>query len=93
AAPSGANGSQIVFAKSGKTVKCSHDDVILDVAEANGIAIESQCRAGSCGTCKTMKVEGNVQLDEQQALTDGDIADGWVLACVGHPHGKVVLDL
>jgi ferredoxin len=84
--------SEIVFRKSGKTVKCTIDDAILDVAESNGIAYESSCRAGTCGTCKTKKIEGTVHLDEQQVLSEADISEGFILACVGRAEGRVVLD-
>ena len=69
------------------------DDLILEVAEANGIAMPSSCRSGTCGTCKTFKVEGEVVLDDQSALSADDLQAGFVLGCVGHGRGRVVLDL
>ncbi len=92
AATPAAAGGEIVFAKSGKTVKCGPDDAILDVAEANGIAMENSCRSGTCGSCKTKKVEGTVHLDDQRALSDEDIAAGYVLVCVGRAEGRVVIE-
>ena len=83
----------IEFAKSGKTLTCSVDDFILDLAEANGLTLSSSCRSGTCGTCKIKKIEGDVEMDGQQALTPTDLSDGYVLACVGRACSKkVVLD-
>lgn len=84
--------SEIVFAKSGKTVACSADEVILEVAEAHGIAMEHSCRSGTCGTCKTIRKSGDVEMDDQSVLGPDDLAAGYVLACVGRARGRVVLD-
>ena len=84
---------ELVFSLSAKTVVCNSDDFILDIADEHGIAIPSSCRAGSCGTCKTRKIEGRVEMDGQAALSEGDVNDGFVLACVGRAQGaRVVLD-
>lgn len=73
---------ELVFSVSAKTVVTTTDDFILDVAEEHGISIPNSCRAGNCGTCKTKKVEGTVEMDGQQALSEADIEEGFVLACV-----------
>lgn len=83
---------EVVFARSGKTIACTADDILLEVAEANGIEIANSCRSGTCGTCKTRRLEGAVELEDQRALSEADLADGYVLACVGRARGRVVLD-
>lgn len=82
---------EIVFAKSGKTVGVSAGDYLLDVAEEHGVEIESGCRSGNCGTCKLIKTSGEVVMEAQTALSEADIADGYVLACVGRAYGKRVV--
>lgn len=84
--------AEIVFEKSGMTVNCANGDLILEVAEENGLALGSSCRAGVCGVCKVRKTEGVVSMDGQTALNDWDIEDGYVLPCVGAVHGRVVID-
>lgn len=42
----------------GKTFEGGPDKTILDVAEANGFRVESHCRNGFCGCCRTSKVSG-----------------------------------
>jgi glycine betaine catabolism B len=84
--------AEIVFKKSGVTVNCADGDVILTVAEKNGLALESSCRSGVCGVCKVRKTEGVVSMGDQKALNDWDIEDGYVLPCVGTVHGRVVID-
>lgn len=91
-APEPAASAEIVFARSGRTIACTADDVILEVAEANGIQLASSCRSGTCGTCRVRRLEGTVDLEDQRALSGSDLADGLVLACVGRARGRVVLD-
>ncbi|WP_321161502.1 2Fe-2S iron-sulfur cluster binding domain-containing protein [Lyngbya sp. CCAP 1446/10] len=80
-----------MFARSGKTVACSEDEFILDVAERAGIELDSNCRSGSCGTCKQQLLEGNVTYDGKlDALSD--IEPGFILACSGRAIGKVSID-
>lgn len=82
---------EVVFVSSGKTIQVGPEDFLLDAAEANGIALNNSCRAGSCGTCKVKKTEGEVEMDGQQALSESDLEDGYVLACVGRACGKRVV--
>jgi ferredoxin len=83
----------VEFKKSGKTVRCSKGDLLLEVAEFNGIAIANSCRSGSCGTCKCHLVEGSVNMDSEDGLSLAELAGGNVLTCVGHVNAKrVVLD-
>jgi ferredoxin-NADP reductase len=49
----GAAGITVNFAKSGKELNWQPAGSLLDFAEANGIAVNSGCRAGGCGSCQT----------------------------------------
>jgi ferredoxin-nitrite reductase len=79
------------FVQSQKEVSCSQTDLILDVAEQAGVAIESSCRSGSCGTCKTKLISGEVSYDgEPDGLEDGET--GYILTCIARPVGQVQID-
>jgi ferredoxin-nitrite reductase len=83
----------IVFAQSGKTVASTEDDLILEVAEQAGLNPDSSCRAGSCGTCKQKLLEGTINYGgDPQALSAEEKAAGYILACIAHPTGRVVVD-
>jgi ferredoxin-NADP reductase len=87
------NGSVVKFSKSGKEVSCNGSLSILDLAEEEGVEIDSSCRSGACGTCKVKKLEGEVQYDgEPQALDDEEQEQGYILSCIAMPVGKVVID-
>nr|WP_293124923.1 ferredoxin--nitrite reductase [Microcoleus sp. bin38.metabat.b11b12b14.051] len=83
--------STVIFARSGKTVACSEDEFILDVADRAGIELDSSCRSGTCGTCKQQLLEGDVAYDGKlDALSD--IEPGFILACSARAIGKVSID-
>jgi ferredoxin-NADP reductase len=78
--------AEVRFARSGVTCAWSADDdfTLLDLAEQAGLEIASDCRAGSCLTCKTPVLSGE---------TTGDFGDGSALLCVGRPKtAALVLD-
>jgi ring-1,2-phenylacetyl-CoA epoxidase subunit PaaE len=43
------------------------------------------CRNGVCGTCRAKLLEGQVVMDQNYALEDDEIEDGYVLTCQSHP--------
>jgi ferredoxin len=64
---------------------------LLDLAEAQGIRIESECRAGLCGSCATRVTSGSVGYDIEPVAS---ITPGEMLLCCGHPlEEKLVLDI
>jgi len=81
---------EIVFARSGKVGKwSSEEETILDVAEAAGVAMDSGCRAGQCGTCATAIRQGSVSyLDEPGTKP----LPGTCLTCMAIPKEGLVLD-
>jgi len=62
--------------------------------EKSGLAADSLCRGGTCGTCKQLITGGVVTYDGAiSGLTDADRASGYILACSAHPKGTVTLNL
>jgi ferredoxin len=62
----------------------SEDLSLLELAERAGVAIQSDCRAGSCLTCRTAVRSGSTTMD---------LGDGSALLCVGRPKTeRLVLD-
>jgi ferredoxin-NADP reductase/MOSC domain-containing protein YiiM len=81
---SGLQAAEIRFRKSGLscTWRAEQDLSLLELAEKTGISIESDCRAGSCLTCKTKVVEGS---------TTTETGDGCALLCIGRPKTAVLI--
>lgn len=89
---SGTSASDIVvtFAKSGKQISW-HTDAgnLLELAEANGITVNSGCRAGGCGSCQTIIQSGEVTYHNPP---DYDPEPGSCLLCVCAPKSSVSLE-
>lgn len=80
----------VTFAKSGKQAQWSpKSGSLLEFAEFQGIAIDSGCRAGGCGTCQTTIRSGEVAY---QQSPDFDPDPGTCLMCVCKPKTNVTLE-
>lgn len=95
AAPSAAAGSRaphrVTCARSATTLDVAPHQTLLEAAEAGGVGIESLCRAGVCGTCRTRVLSGDV--DCASGLIDAvDRDEGYVLACVSHARGDCTIE-
>jgi ferredoxin len=79
------------FSRSGRTLAWDGQDAnLLGFAERHGLAVDSGCRTGSCGTCQTRLLAGAVTCADKP---DFDNLKGHCLLCVGKPHSALVLDV
>ncbi|HEX4267931.1 MAG TPA: 2Fe-2S iron-sulfur cluster-binding protein [Steroidobacteraceae bacterium] len=56
-------------------------ETILDAAARAGLDLPFSCRAGVCSTCRTKVVRGEVAMDQNYALEEWELQQGYVLAC------------
>ncbi|HEX5462068.1 MAG TPA: 2Fe-2S iron-sulfur cluster-binding protein [Steroidobacteraceae bacterium] len=54
---------------------------VLDGAARAGLELPFSCRAGVCSTCRTKVVRGEVAMEQNYALEDWELEQGYVLAC------------
>ncbi len=82
--------STVTFSKSGKSCQWTDEGMaLLEMAEANGVVIDSGCRVGNCNTCLTAIKEGRVTyLREPDTMPE----EGTCLTCIAVPSGDLVLD-
>lgn len=79
----------VQFTKSARTLSWTGEDTnLLDFADRHGIAVESGCRSGSCGSCETTVTSGEVRYAQTPSF---EVAEGHCLLCVGKPTGGLVL--
>ncbi len=58
---------------------------ILETALDEGIDLPYSCQSGLCTACRGKLVSGKMKMDEEEGLSEAEIAQGYVLTCVGHP--------
>jgi uncharacterized protein len=63
----------VSFVKSKKDVQWKPENgTLLELAEANGVDAEFNCRGGTCGTCRTRIVQGKVSYASEPAFRVGE---------------------
>lgn len=92
AAPAPSAQVEVQFKKSGKSGPLAPDQSVLEAAEAIGVAIDFQCRVGTCGTCVVPLLQGAVTMAEESGLSPEDKARGIILACQAKSAAALVVD-
>ncbi len=79
---------------SGWRFAAPEDRSLLIGAAMAGIRLPAACRNGTCRTC-LCRAEGAVTYpsDLRAGLTREERAEGWILPCIAHPAGPLVLDV
>ena len=83
--------ASITFARSNKSTRLTADQTVLEAAEALGVAINYDCRAGICGQCKVKRLAGRVVMEAEDALTPADRANDMILSCQARCLDQVVV--
>lgn len=76
----------------GQSFDCAADERLLAAAQRAGLRLPSSCSQGLCGTCKTRKLAGEVQMQHRGGIRQREIDQGWILPCCSTPLSDVVLD-
>lgn len=86
----GSSPCSVTFKRSRKQVLWTPEDgTILDLAEANGVVIDTGCRAGNCGSCFTAIQSGEV---DYLVPPGAEHEESVCLPCVCTPGSDLVVD-
>ncbi|MHC6526960.1 hybrid-cluster NAD(P)-dependent oxidoreductase [Vibrio sp. V39_P1S14PM300] len=64
-----------------RRLTAQHGAVLADVLEQAGLPVIVACRSGICGSCKCKVTRGSVNTFSHEALTEQEVAQGYILAC------------
>ncbi|MBX7433339.1 2Fe-2S iron-sulfur cluster binding domain-containing protein [Mycobacterium sp. Y57] len=67
------------------TVAPQPGETLLECARRAGMAPPFSCEAGNCGTCMALLREGTATMRANDALTEDEVAEGYVLTCQAVP--------
>lgn len=84
---------QVQLAKSGGCIEVDAQTTLLEALTAHGIKVPSSCESGTCGSCKTDLISGDVE--HRDMVLDEDEQARQIMVCVSRGCGAepVVLDL
>lgn len=92
-APNEAAEVEIKYEGKKLTFTCQYNETILDAALNAGGDPPYSCLVAACSTCRAMVKIGSIEMKDRDALSDKDIAKGFVLTCQSLPRSKkIILD-
>lgn len=64
---------------------------ILEAAIEAGVDAPFSCKGAVCCTCRAKVLEGKVKMSANFALTEAEVAEGFILTCQSHPITETVV--
>ncbi|WP_375288521.1 benzoate 1,2-dioxygenase electron transfer component BenC [Sphingomonas sp.] len=76
-----------------RVIDCDEDEKVTDAAFRQKINIPMDCRDGVCGTCKCLAEKGEYELEfyMDEAMTEEEAEEGYVLTCQMIPESDCVI--
>ncbi|MBT2512214.1 ferredoxin reductase [Arthrobacter sp. ISL-30] len=80
------------FIRTGINARIDPDEHILGVAQRAGVRIGANCKEGMCGSCKVVKLSGEVEMNHQGGIRAREIEAGKFLPCCSTAQTDLVID-
>ncbi|GAA2092094.1 ferredoxin reductase [Brevibacterium salitolerans] len=88
----GEGGLTMSFMRSRLNVRIDEGENVLERASAAGIRIAMNCKEGMCGSCKSVKLSGEVEMNHQGGIRAREIDAGKFLPCCSTAQSDLVID-
>ncbi|CRI59547.1 ferredoxin-NADP reductase [Pseudomonas sp. 2848] len=82
----------VEFVGSDKSIRVAPGETVHAAAAKVGLMIPKACGMGICGTCKVLKLGGEVEMEHNGGITEEDEAEGYILSCCSVPKGDVRIE-
>ena len=69
-------------------ITVNEGDTILEAAINANLDPPYACRVAACCSCKAKLIEGKVEMDDDEPLTEEEIEEGFILTCQSHPKSE-----
>lgn len=69
-------------------VTVNEGETILEAAINADLDPPYACRVAACCSCKAKLLEGKVEMDDDEPLTQEEIEEGFILTCQSHPKSE-----
>lgn len=83
---------RVEFTKTRRSIEVPENMTVLEAAKRAGMRLPSSCTQGMCGTCKSKKVSGSVDMTHQGGIRQREIDTGMVLLCCSKPTSDLVIE-
>jgi ferredoxin len=80
------------FMRTGINVRIDPTEHILEVAQRAGVRIGANCKEGMCGSCKVVKLSGDIEMNHQGGIRKREIDAGKFLPCCSTARTDMVID-
>ena len=87
---------EVVLARTGITITVPADKSIFRAAEDNGVSVLGSCHEGICGTCETVIVDVDGEVDHRDSVLNAEeqASNETMMICVSRcKSGRITLDL
>lgn len=87
-------GFEVLLARSGRLLTVGADQSVLDVLARAGLDLPSSCREGTCASCETSVLDGEVDHRDSVLSEDEQASNNTMMICVSRARSeRLTLDL
>jgi ferredoxin-NADP reductase len=82
----------VEFTKTRRSIEVPETMTVLEAAKRAGMRLPSSCTQGLCGTCKSKKLSGTIDMKHQGGIRQREIDAGMMLLCCSKPTSDLVIE-